>query len=67
VAKFVGTTNIFGGKLINLDGDPEIEIPDLGVFKLPPLSEKWMREGCEILLSLRPRRSLSPKRGEKLL
>ncbi len=66
VAKFVGTTNIFGGKLINLDGDPEIEIPDLGVFKLPTSQRKeWMREGCEILLSLRPEKIFISKKEVK--
>ncbi len=56
VAKFVGTTNILGGTLRNLNTpDPEIEIPDLGRFKLYiPQKKPWMYEGCDILISLRP-------------
>ncbi len=34
VAKFVGTTNILGGKLRNFDTDPEVEIDGLGHFKI---------------------------------
>ena len=35
VAKFVGTTNIFSGTFKHFDSsEPEIEIPDLGRFKL---------------------------------
>ena len=50
MARFVGTTNIITGTLRNLDTEPEIEIPDLGRFKidLPQKQKKeWMAEGCE--------------------
>jgi spermidine/putrescine transport system ATP-binding protein len=57
VARFVGTTNILTGTLCNLDKEPEIDIPDLGRFKID-LSQKqkkeWMCEGCNIHMSLRP-------------
>ncbi len=39
VAKFVGTTNIVGGTLHNIDTDPEIEVRELGRFKIA-LSQK---------------------------
>src|SRR5262249_51185533 len=55
VARFVGTTNIMMGKLYNLDKEPEIEIAELGRFKVD-LSQKkeWMAEGCDIIMSIRP-------------
>lgn len=57
VARFVGTTNIMAGTLRNLDKEPEIEIPELGHFKidLPHKQKKeWMQEGCDIIMSIRP-------------
>ena len=66
VAKFVGTTNIFSGTLINLESEPEIEIPNLGRFKITIAQKKeWMREGCEILLSLRPEKIFISKKEVK--
>lgn len=63
VAKFVGTTNVLKGKLRHLDSDPEIEISDLGNFKLHISPHKsWMTEGCDILLSLRPEKILISKK-----
>lgn len=64
VAKFVGTTNILKGRLSNLtSSDPEIEIPDLGNFKLHIVPQKpWMKEGSEILLSIRPEKILISKK-----
>lgn len=57
VARFVGTTNIMTGTLCNLDKEPEIDIPQLGRFKID-LSQKnkkdWMAEGCDIIMSIRP-------------
>src|SRR5579862_989009 len=57
VARFVGTTNIMTGTLCNLDKEPEIEIEQLGRFKID-LSQKhkkeWMVEGCNIIMSIRP-------------
>ncbi len=55
VARFVGTTNILSGKLRNLEGEPEIEVEELGKFKLYiPKVQNWMKEGCDILISIRP-------------
>ncbi len=56
VAKFVGTTNILSGILRNLDAaESEIEIPDLGRFKIYLAQKKsWMKEGCDVLMSIRP-------------
>jgi len=67
VAKFVGTTNIFNGVLRNCDSsDPEIEISDLGRFKLPASHKKaWMKEGCDILMSLRPEKIFISKKEVK--
>jgi spermidine/putrescine transport system ATP-binding protein len=66
VAKFVGTTNILSGTLHNLASDPEIEIPDLGRFKLSiPQKKEWMKEGCNIMISLRPEKILISKKEVK--
>lgn len=63
VAKFVGTTNILSGKLRQIDTDPEIEVADLGKFKLSiPLKKQWMKEGCDILISLRPEKIFISKK-----
>ncbi len=66
VANFVGTTNILQGKLKNFEEDPEIEIPDLGLFKLfIPHKKEWMVEGCDILISIRPEKILISKKEAK--
>lgn len=66
VANFVGTTNILQGKLRNLEIDPEIEIPELGSFKLfIPHRKEWMIEGCDILISIRPEKILISKKEAK--
>ncbi|MBI2743108.1 MAG: ABC transporter ATP-binding protein [Chlamydiales bacterium] len=66
VAKFVGTTNIVGGKLRNLEGEPEIEVEDLGKFKIAlPQKRDWMREGQDVLLSLRPEKIFISKKEVK--
>lgn len=66
VAKFVGTTNILSGKLNGLQGEPEIEIPDLGTFKLYiPHKKEWMREGCDIMISIRPEKIFISKKEVK--
>lgn len=64
VAKFVGTTNILSGTLRHLDSpEPEIEIPDLGHFKLYMAQKKpWMSEGCDILISIRPEKIFISKK-----
>lgn len=66
VAKFVGTTNIFQGILKHLDQDPEIVIQDLGHFKLNITKKKeWMKEGSEVLMSVRPEKILISKRSRE--
>ncbi|MGR3973416.1 MAG: ABC transporter ATP-binding protein [Candidatus Rhabdochlamydia sp.] len=64
VAKFVGTTNILGGTLHNLHlEEPEINIPDLGRFKLFISQLKpWMKEGCDVLISIRPEKIFISKK-----
>jgi len=55
VAKFVGTTNILSGHLRQLDKDPEIDVPEVGRFKLCiPQKKEWMKEGCRMMISIRP-------------
>lgn len=67
VAKFVGTTNIISGTLRHLDStEPEIEIPDLGRYKLMASHIKpWMKEGCDILMSIRPEKIFISKKDVK--
>ena len=66
VAKFVGTTNILSGNLRNLDSEPEIEIPGLGLLKISiPQKKEWMREGCEMMISLRPEKIFISKKEVK--
>lgn len=67
VAKFVGTTNILSGTLRHIDSpEPEIEIPDLGSFKLYIAQKKpWMTEGCDILISIRPEKIFISKKEVK--
>lgn len=63
VARFVGTTNIFHGKLRHLDNDPEMEVPDLGNLKLYIAQKKeWMKEGQDIMLSVRPEKIFISKK-----
>jgi len=66
VAKFVGTTNILSGKLKNLDSEPEIEIPNLGLLKIYiPQKKEWMRENCDMMISLRPEKIFISKKKVK--
>lgn len=66
VARFVGTTNILTGQLRHLDGEPEIEVPDVGRLKICISQRKeWMREGCEILMSVRPEKIFISKKEVK--
>ncbi len=67
VAKFVGTTNIISGTLRHMDSsEPEIEIPDLGRFKLVQSHIKpWMKEGCDLLMSIRPEKIFISKKEVK--
>jgi spermidine/putrescine transport system ATP-binding protein len=67
VAKFVGTTNIISGTLKHREcAEPEIEIPDLGRFKLVQSHMKpWMTEGCDLLMSIRPEKIFISKKEVK--
>lgn len=66
VARFVGTTNTWHGKLRDLDTDPEIEIPDLGRLKIHLAKKKeWMREGADVVMSLRPEKIFISKKEPK--
>ena len=66
VAKFVGTTNILNGTLRHLDTEPEIEIPDLGRYRLYISQKKpWMKEGADILISIRPEKIFISKNEVK--
>ena len=66
VAKFVGTTNILGGRLHNLDSEPEIEIPELGRFRVYiPQRKEWMKENGEAMISLRPEKIFISKKQVK--
>ncbi len=63
VAKFVGTTNILGGRLCNLDTSPEINVSDLSHLKIDLSHKKeWMKEGCEVMMSIRPEKIFISKK-----
>jgi spermidine/putrescine transport system ATP-binding protein len=63
VARFVGMTNILSGTLVNLESDPSIAIPSMGSFKVHiPLKKEWMKEGCEMLMSIRPEKIFISKK-----
>ncbi len=64
VAKFVGLTNILPGTLHHIEGDPEISIEGLGHFKVHlPKKKEWMKEGAEVLMSIRPEKIFISKKG----
>ena len=55
VAKFVGTTNLFEGKLSTVGKTAQFEIEGLGTCEVAvPESKKWICDGCTALMSLRP-------------
>ncbi|NNM43760.1 MAG: ABC transporter ATP-binding protein [Chlamydiae bacterium] len=63
VAKFVGTTNILHGTIHLSKGEPEIHIPDLGVFKLYiPHQRPWTVDGHDAIISIRPEKILITKK-----
>lgn len=63
VARFVGTTNILHGTLHELQGEPEIQLPDLGRFKVSiPVKKEWMREGQNIMMNIRPEKIFISKK-----
>jgi len=63
VAKFVGTTNIFSGRLMENDEERVISIPELGEFKIPHTQKKeWMKPGCDMMISIRPEKIFITKK-----
>ncbi|MBI3236255.1 MAG: ABC transporter ATP-binding protein [Chlamydiales bacterium] len=63
VAKFVGTTNILSGTLRNLGTNPQIEVPQLGVFQIEiPQKKEWIKDGREVMMSLRPEKIFISKK-----
>jgi spermidine/putrescine transport system ATP-binding protein len=66
VAKFVGTTNLLTGHLRNVESEPEIDLLDLGTFKVYlPQKKGWMKEGREIAMSIRPEKIFITKKEAK--
>lgn len=66
VAKFVGTTNLLGGKLEHNETGSVIHIKDLGIFKVHISDKKsWMCDGCTVSMSLRPEKIFISKKEEK--
>jgi spermidine/putrescine transport system ATP-binding protein len=64
VAKFVGTTNIFYGTLINMENDAQIDIPSLGRFKIYTHQPRsWMQNGSDVVMSLRPEKIFISKKA----
>ncbi len=55
VAEFVGTTNIFKGKLHIINEEPKIEFSGLGMFEVVISKEKeWMKHDNMVFMSIRP-------------
>jgi spermidine/putrescine transport system ATP-binding protein len=55
VAKFVGTTNIFEGRLTHIGKIAQFEMEGLGSCEVVvPESKQWVSDGCTALMSLRP-------------
>lgn len=55
VATFVGSTNLFKGKLRLGDPVSRIELDGLGLFEVIIQKDKqWMCDGCEVFMSIRP-------------
>lgn len=55
VAKFVGSTNIFKGTIVEGKGEEvQIDIPDFGKFHVKKPEKSWIKEGAAATLSIRP-------------
>lgn len=64
VANFVGSSNIFRGTLLasELEGQWELMVDQLGNFKIAThQSEFWMKDGAELLMSVRPEKLVISK------
>lgn len=54
VAKFVGSTNLFTGTLVQKEGDLFLDVPYFGTFRVSmPVSRQWPA-GTQLWMSLRP-------------
>lgn len=63
VARFVGTTNIIHGTVRQVDKEPEIEVADLGRFKISiPQNKMGFKEGSDIQMSIRPEKIFITKK-----
>lgn len=63
VAKFVGTTNILQGTFHDDGSRQTIAIDKLGEFEVvAPRSKPWVRQGANLLMSLRPEKILMSKK-----
>jgi spermidine/putrescine transport system ATP-binding protein len=63
VAQFVGNTNIFGGTYQEYEGQPQIDIPNLGTFSIfIPRKKEWMVAGKPIVMSIRPEKFFITKK-----
>lgn len=63
VAKFVGSTNLFQGTLKQEGNESEIEIEELGTFKIAlPQKRDWIKAGCSLLMSIRPEKIFISKK-----
>jgi len=54
VAKFVGSTNLFHGLLIEKNGGFAMDIPELGIFEVAVSERRKFEAGSSLLMSLRP-------------
>jgi len=54
VAKFVGTTNIFSGKLSIGEGKQKIDVAGLGLFSITISKRSWEVDGAQVYMSVRP-------------
>lgn len=64
VAQFVGTTNLFSGKLVDVAGAPMISIDNLGDFSVDLAADKRALVGSsrEVMMSVRPEKILISKK-----
>lgn len=62
VARFVGSTNTFQGRLSGVDQKPTLSVPDLGDFAVYfPEKRDWIVEDADLTLSIRPEKILIGK------
>ena len=55
VAQFVGSTNLFAGRIVGSGKTVQFEIEGLGACEVSvPENKRWVVDGCKALMSLRP-------------